>query len=60
MDLFERVFVGLCSLDEAVNTECRDDANCGEYNVFNRFHKVLLEIFSVKIFVFLKKVKWYF
>jgi hypothetical protein len=60
MDLFERVFVGLCSLDEAVNAECRDDANCGEYNVFNRFHKVLLEIFSVKIFVFLKKVKWYF
>ena len=45
MDLFERVFVGLCSLDEAVNAECRDDANCGEYNVFNRFHKVLLDSF---------------
>jgi hypothetical protein len=45
MDLFERVFVGLCGLDETVNAECRDDADGGEYNVFDRFHKVLLDSF---------------
>ena len=45
MELFESVFVGLCSFDEAVNTECRDDANSGEYNVLDSFHKVLLVTF---------------
>jgi hypothetical protein len=39
-NLFERVFVGLCRFDKAINAECRDDANGGEYNVLDCFHKV--------------------
>ena len=57
--LFERVFVCLCRLDKAVNAECRDDANGGEYDILDHFHKVLLS-FSIKIFVFCETVKCFF
>ena len=49
MDLFERVFVGLCGLDETVNAECRDDANGSEYDILDHFHKALLDFFCKDI-----------
>ena len=39
--LFERVFVGLGRLDEAVDAECRNDAHSCDDDVLNQFsHKV--------------------
>ena len=48
--LFERIFVGLGRLDEAVDAECRNDADGDEYGIFDQFaHEFLLEFFYKNI-----------